>query len=161
MMQAKNGKKIKLFLFDLEGVLVPKNVSNDALILEKNITAIKKFFGTLNTMGFYCGIVTLRNEDFLIEQLKQIPQCAVITSTFDKLTPVEELLTEKGLTFENLFYMGDDMFDIPLLQKAGYSAAPSNAHKEAKRTVKQVITYAIVEDLFNYILKEIIEKTDV
>ena len=158
MTQIKGRENIRLLMFDLEGVLVPKNTSNDLLPMKKNIQAIKKFFGKINASGLTCGIVTLRNEDELIEQLRSIPDCSVITAIFDKVSPVEKLLAEKNLSFENLFYMGDDMFDIPLLNKAAISAAPGNAHKEVKRIVNVVIPYANIEDLFNYIFTEIIEK---
>jgi len=158
MPDGKQNGKIKFFLFDLEGVLVPKNISDDSPLLTAHLQTIKTFFGKLRTLGYSTGIVTMRHEDNLIAALKQIPGCFLITASFDKVTPVEKLLAESGSEFESLFYMGDDMFDIQLLCRAGVSAAPSNAHREVKRIVDFIIPYAIIEDLFNYILKEIIEK---
>lgn len=158
MASLKKDGKIKFFFFDLEGVLVPKNLDEDSPLLAGCLNSIKIFFEKLNSLGFSTGIVTLRHEDKLIAGLKEIPNCTIINATIDKATPVEKVLTAASAGFENLFYMGDDMFDIPLLNKAAVSAAPSNAHKEAKRNADFVIPYAIIEDLFNYILKEIIEK---
>jgi len=157
-MHSEKEKNIKVFLFDLEGVLIPKNISDDSAPAVKSIEAAGRFFNLLNSLGYHFGIVTMRSEGYLIEQLKKIPGCIVITSTIDKVTPVEAMLKNIDAGFDNLFYMGDDMFDIPLLNKASLSAAPSNAHKEVKRIAGAVITYAIVEDLFDYILKEIIGK---
>lgn len=158
MNQINNSKEIKLLLFDLEGVLIPKSAPEDLLMLEKYFKVVEKYFNYLAELGFSCGIITLRNEDNVIEQFKKIPRCIVITSMLDKVTPVEKLLQENNLDFDSLFYIGDDMFDIPLLNKAGISAAPSNAHREVKRIVDLIIPYAMVEDLFNYIFKEIIKK---
>ncbi len=154
-------RNIKVLLFDLEGVLVPKNIEEDSHLVDKSIQIIKKYFGMLNSKGYICGIVTLRNEDRLIDELKRIPDCHIITSMFDKVAPVQKLLAEKGLDFGNLFYIGDDMFDVQLLNRAAVSAAPSNAHKEAKRAADFVITYAIVENLFNFILNEILAQEKV
>jgi len=158
MDQAGNKKEIKLFLFDLEGVLIPKSAPEDLLLLDKYFQVVEKYFKYISDLGFTCGIITLRNEDNVIAQFKKIPRCLVVTSMFDKVTPVEKLLGELNLSFDQLFYIGDDMFDIPLLNKAGISAAPSSAHREVKRIVDLIIPYAMVEDLFGFILKEIIKK---
>jgi 3-deoxy-D-manno-octulosonate 8-phosphate phosphatase (KDO 8-P phosphatase) len=158
MNQISNNKEIKILLFDLEGVLIPKNSPENLLLLERYFKVVESYFKHLNSLGYTCGVITLRSEDSVIMQFKKIPQCIVITSMFDKVTPVENLLRELNLNFEQLFYIGDDMFDIPLLNKAGVSAAPSNAHREVKRIVDLIIPYAMVEDLFEFILKEVIKK---
>ena len=152
------GDKIRLFLFDLEGVLVPKNFEANSPLLQIHIQTIKKFFEKLKSLGLSSGIVTMRSEDELIDELRKNLSCPVITASLDKVAPAEKLLAELKLSFENLFYIGDDLFDIPLLQRAAVSASPSTGHREVKRNVDFIITYAIIEDLFNYILKEIIEK---
>ncbi len=158
MAPTNNGKKIRLFLFDLEGVLVPRNFESNSPLLQIHIQTIKKFFEKLKSLGLSAGIVTMRSEDELINELRKNLLCPVITASLDKVAPAEKLLAELNLTFENLFYIGDDLFDVPLLQRAAVSASPSTGHREAKRNVDFIIAYAIIEDLFNYILKEIIEK---
>lgn len=158
MAQSNKGENIRLFLFDLEGVLIPKNFESNSPFLQVHIQTIKKFFDKLKSMGLTSGIVTMRSEDGLINELRKNLSCPVITASLDKVAPAEKLLSELNLTFENLFYIGDDLFDIPLLQRAAVSASPSTGHREVKRNVDIIITYAIIEDLFNYILKEIIEK---
>ena len=151
-------KDIKIFLFDFEGVLVPKELSDNVSMLEKNCKIVKEFFRELHSKGFYSGIVTMRNDESLFGQFNEVPDCRIIISSIDKVSPVQKLLNELKLSFDQLFYIGDDILDIPLLNKAGISAAPSIAHKEVKRIVKFVIPYLVINDLFEFIKKQIIRK---
>ena len=45
----------------------------------------------------------------------------------DKLACAEGLLAGRGLGFESLAYIGDDIPDLPLLKRAGFAAAPADA----------------------------------
>jgi 3-deoxy-D-manno-octulosonate 8-phosphate phosphatase (KDO 8-P phosphatase) len=56
----------------------------------------------------------------------------------DKVAAAEEWLRPRGLQISQIAYMGDDLIDIELLEKAGWSAAPSNARREVKTAVSYV-----------------------
>ena len=56
----------------------------------------------------------------------------------DKLVPFEEMKTKYNLKDENFAYIGDDVFDIPLLEKVGFSCCPNNAIEEVKDHVHYV-----------------------
>ncbi|MCY4524577.1 MAG: HAD hydrolase family protein, partial [Halobacteriovoraceae bacterium] len=43
-----------------------------------------------------------------------------------------------GFAEEEIFYMGDEFFDLPLLKRAGFSATASHASWEIKETVDYV-----------------------
>jgi 3-deoxy-D-manno-octulosonate 8-phosphate phosphatase (KDO 8-P phosphatase) len=143
-------KEIKLFLFDLEGVLIPGNGNEFS---ESEFLAViqngSKFFCE-NSLNF--GIVTARENDKLINSLKSIGGCILITSSLEKVVAVEKLITDLGIGFDKVFYAGDDILDLPLLSKCGFSAAPSNA----KREVKRIVDYILKSDNSGTILSEII-----
>jgi 3-deoxy-D-manno-octulosonate 8-phosphate phosphatase (KDO 8-P phosphatase) len=56
----------------------------------------------------------------------------------NKLIGYEQILTEQGLTDEQVGYMGDDLQDLPVLRRAGFSAAPSDAAPEVRAAVQWV-----------------------
>jgi YrbI family 3-deoxy-D-manno-octulosonate 8-phosphate phosphatase len=62
----------------------------------------------------------------------------VLRGRVDKVAAAEEWLRPRGLTVSQIAYMGDDLIDIELLKKAGWSAAPSNARGEVKAAVRYV-----------------------
>lgn len=137
---------IKLFLFDLEGVLLHNGDSNDFLIGEVKGAAEK--FSKLN-LNF--GIVTAREEDELIKELQKIEGCVVMHSSLEKVAVVAELIKKLSIDCSNVFYIGDGVLDIPLLQKCGLSAAPMNA----KRDVKRVVDITMLSDNAMVLFKEI------
>jgi 3-deoxy-D-manno-octulosonate 8-phosphate phosphatase (KDO 8-P phosphatase) len=59
-----------------------------------------------------------------------------------KLPAVRELLQRKGLGFESLAFVGDDLADIPVLRRAALPVAVANAVPEAKAVARWVTTRA-------------------
>lgn len=48
----------------------------------------------------------------------------------DKVAEVEKILEAQGLGWDELFFMGNDVQDLALLRRAGFSAAPADAVRE-------------------------------
>lgn len=144
-------KGIKLFLFDLEGVLIHNDNSSDESNISTLLDDIKNFINEISHYGLKCGIVTARQEDELISDLKKLEGIYIIASTFEKVNAVENLLSRIGLEFKDTFYTGDEVLDLPLLNKCGLSAAPSWAKRNIKRTVSFVFkgtsAHAILPEL--------------
>ena len=128
-------KEIKLFLFDLEGVLIHNGNVNNQESVKTFLGDIKDFVEELSSYGLKSGIVTARKEDELILELKKLEGIYIIASTFEKVQAVEKLLAELGIDFKAVFYTGDEVLDIPLLSKCGISAAPAWASRDVKRSV--------------------------
>lgn len=145
-------REIKLFLFDLEGVLL-----NDGVSIEKCIETISRMSHNLNQIGVQFGIVTARKEDGVIRKLKTIDNCMVLAGSLAKVSMTDKFLQSRSIDYKNTFYMGDDLLDIPLLQKCGLSSAPKSARREVKRIVSFTSTSdncdEILKELFNYIKK--------
>ena len=54
---------------------------------------------------------------------------------FDVVLVAEETRSswvESNYNFENLVFMGDGLYDVPVLKKSKFSIAPNNAVNEAK-----------------------------
>jgi len=144
---------VKIFLFDLDGVLILNKDKNEDVLLN----CVKEFTKKLKSKKYYAGIITQRKEDELTNNLTAIDNCIVITSSFNKVGGVQEILKQLNLTFSNVLYIGDDMLDIPLLQKAGIAIAPNSARREVKRIVDFTIDIDINGSILNNVL-EMIEK---
>jgi len=138
---------IKLFLFDLEGVLLNQGSSNENCFEE-----IEQVCGEFNKLGLMFGIVTARTDDEFIKKLKTIDGCIVLSSSLDKVTATDNFLSGRSLDYQNVFYMGDDLLDISLLKKCGVSCAPNSARREVKR----VVTFLSQSEKCEEFLKELI-----
>ncbi|NMB82340.1 MAG: HAD family hydrolase [Ignavibacteria bacterium] len=80
--------EVKLFLFDLDGVLVHKNNLTDE---EKNVVIeeLKIFCNELSKLGLKFGIVTARDKDSLITELEKVENIFLISSTLEKVNAVQ------------------------------------------------------------------------
>lgn len=128
-------KDIKLFLFDLEGVLLISESNGEQKFLKEISSLCEEF----KKRDILFGIITARKKDDLIYELSKCENCILISSTLAKAGAAEELLQELNLEFGKVFYIGDEILDIPLLQKCGLSAAPDIAKREVKRAVNFVV----------------------
>jgi 3-deoxy-D-manno-octulosonate 8-phosphate phosphatase (KDO 8-P phosphatase) len=56
----------------------------------------------------------------------------------DKIKVYDELLRKYDLQDFQMAYIGDDVIDLPILERAGLSVAVPNAHPDVKRRVDWV-----------------------
>ena len=57
---------------------------------------------------------------------------------YDKLSVITNWISELNIPFENVAYIGDDLFDLPVLERVGFSGCPSDAIDECLSSVKYV-----------------------
>ncbi len=129
-------KNIKLVLFDLDGVLLHND--NDHTRIDNIALAVRDFAKKVKEYGMTVGIITGRYEDEITSRLSKLKNIRVLTSSIDKVSLAKQLLEEFNLDCKNVFYIGDDLFDIPLLKNCAISAAPPNAKREVRRIVDYI-----------------------
>ena len=149
-----NSNTIKLVLFDLDGVLIQENRN---FTLDQILTPLKKFVEDILAEGIHFSIVSGRHNDEVTNFL-EVYKIKLITSSLNKVSDAEKIINDLGIEFDEVFFMGDDILDIPLLQKVGFSAAPRNARREVKRVVKKIIPAEDVDFMLNEIKKIVLQK---
>jgi 3-deoxy-D-manno-octulosonate 8-phosphate phosphatase (KDO 8-P phosphatase) len=142
-------KNIKIFLFDLDGVLILRKDRNE----EELLGCMREFTQKLKSDNYYAGVITARTDDSLTEKLATIDNCVVVTASFNKVGSVEKIIKKWNLEFSNVLYIGDDMLDIPLLQKAGIAIAPSSARREVKRVVDFTVDITVNGSVLQSVLE--------
>jgi len=99
------------------------------------------------------GIITARQKDYILDGLNKIERFTTLAVNIEKVNVVEELVSQKNISFANIYYLGDEVFDIPLLEKCELLAAPESAARDVKRVVKFTIdsrdTKYLFKELFN------------
>jgi 3-deoxy-D-manno-octulosonate 8-phosphate phosphatase (KDO 8-P phosphatase) len=151
--------KIQFVLMDMDGVLTDGSItysSNGEML--KTFNAHDGFGinrGRLNGLKFaiISGMSAVANEmrakRLNIEELYQ--NCS------DKCEAANEIKAKYGLTDEELCFMGDDVFDIPLLNQVGFSACPPEAIAEVRDEVHYITKVhagrGCVREMIDYILR--------
>lgn len=133
-------QKIKFVLLDVDGVLTDGRVG-----LLPDGGEIKYFsiydglaIRMAQRVGLEVGFISGRRSREVVVRGKELGVEVIIQGSTDKVKDVERLLEEKGLNLEEIAYVGDDLPDIPLLRRVGFSAAPRNAAEPVKYHVHYV-----------------------
>ncbi|MDX9923671.1 MAG: HAD hydrolase family protein [Ignavibacteriaceae bacterium] len=138
-------REIKLFLFDLEGVLINEFTRDkiELLIIELNL-----FVDEISKYGAKVGIVTASDENGYIKFLSEIEGLNILARSLNKVESVDEFIKDSAISYDSIFYIGDDVLDIPLLQKVKFKAAPVSAKRNVKRVVDLTFDVFDISKLF-------------
>jgi len=129
-------KNIKILFFDLGGVVFNSYDLNPGDIQKINemLAGIKH---RADKSGIRVGIISSFDES-IVEQFKDSGITDLYSSSIDKVSTVQSLILLYDYNFSEIAYIGNDLLDLPLLSKCGFSAAPSTARREVKRAVDYV-----------------------
>ena len=139
-------RRIKLLALDVDGVLT----DNGIWIAPVNGTRLEfKRFDIQDGLGLvvlrYTGIqvawVSGRMSEATADRARELRIDTVIQENHArKLPAVEQLLKEKGIAWDELAYVGDDLPDLPILRRAGLPITVANGRPEAKQLAKWTTT---------------------
>jgi 3-deoxy-D-manno-octulosonate 8-phosphate phosphatase (KDO 8-P phosphatase) len=133
----KKIEAVRLFILDVDGVL-----TDGRIIMDDNGREIKQFdvrdgHGLKLLMRYGIGVVLLtgrksavvehRARDLGIEEVHQ--------GIWNKVEVSESILQNRDLRYDQVAFVGDDIVDIPLLRRVGFSVAVADAAEEVKRIV--------------------------
>lgn len=132
-------KKIKIFITDVDGVL-----TDGKIYYSSNGETIRRYdmhdgvFFKLKEKGILTAFCSGEADDSIKNRAEKLKIDFVIIGSKDKLKDVSDLLGKQKLNFENVAYVGDDINDILVMQKAGISFAAKNAVKEVKKIANYI-----------------------
>ena len=153
-----NLQQIKLIIMDVDGVL-----TDGRIILGKEEEL--KFFDVRDGMGITIakrsglkvGIITGRTSEAVERRAKELKMDYIIQGSKNKLKSLDEIIKIENIYYQNVCYIGDDIIDIPLFRKVGFSATVNDAPEYVKSEVFYVSNKlggrGAVRDIIEYILK--------
>lgn len=134
-------KKIKVVCFDLDGILTDSHVWWASEEVGFNRTfCIYDGYGmkVLMKAGLKVGVITGGDSVSVTKRTKQLGLDFCYAGNEDKRSAFLNLLERYNVKAEEVLYMGDELFDMPLLKKAGFSATVPNCSQEVKDIVDYV-----------------------
>jgi 3-deoxy-D-manno-octulosonate 8-phosphate phosphatase (KDO 8-P phosphatase) len=133
-------RKIKMLLLDVDGVMTDGGLYYSADGIELKRFHAHDGYGIVQARqhGITLAIISGRSSTIVEARARVLEIDEVYLNAMDKVTPFRELQKKYGVTEEETAFVGDDVFDLPLLEIVGFSAAPKNAMAEVKRRVDYV-----------------------
>lgn len=124
--------RLQLVVFDIDGVL-----TDGSLYYGPNGETLKVFnvrdgFGmkALQKAGIEVAVITGRNSEMSAARMRDLGIVHLVQGREDKGVALDELLTKLNIPADNTAYMGDDVVDIPALQRAALALTVQDAHAD-------------------------------
>ncbi len=155
----EKAKPIRMLVMDVDGVLTDGRIFYNAAGVETKAFFVRDGLGLrmAQQAGLLTAILTGRVSGAVTHRAKDLGISEIHQGVLNKLEVYEMLLQRYGLTDEAAAYVGDDLNDLPVLSRAGLSAAPVDAALEVRARVAYVTTQAggrgAVREVIDLILK--------
>lgn len=153
-------KNIKLLLLDVDGVLTDGRITYNSDGTETKSFDVKDGHGLkmLQRAGISVGIITGRKSSIVEHRAQELGINILYQGALDKLVPFQEILEKHSVKADEIAYVGDDIVDLPILQRVGFSATVADALPEVKERVDYIAERAggkaAVREICDLILKE-------
>lgn len=134
-------KKIKMLLFDVDGIL-----TNGKLFWGGLEVGFNRQFHTqdgygmkvLMAAGLKVGVITGGDSLGVKKRFEGLGVDYLCMGDEDKRRAYLDVLKHSGLTHEEVLYMGDEFFDLPILKVVGFSATVPTASIEIREAVDYI-----------------------
>lgn len=133
--------RIRMLLTDVDGVLTDGRILFDPnTMLETKSFHVHDAAGLVywHRSGRISGFLSGRDSAVVEARARELGVAEIRLGHLAKGPVLESILTEQSLAPEEIAYIGDDILDLPVLQRVGFAAAPSNARPEILDAVHYV-----------------------
>ena len=139
----ERARAVRMIVFDVDGVL-----TDGSLFYGDQGEEYKSFnsrdghgIKMLRAIGVETGIITGRTSQVVLHRARNLGIAHIFQGAEDKLLAYRELLAAVGLEQSQIAYMGDDIVDLPVMNRCGLAITVPDAPEEVKARA-QLITRA-------------------
>ncbi len=151
----EKAKKIKWFIFDVDGVLTDGKIIYDSEGKEIKNFSVKDGIGIylLNLAGIKTAIITGRYSEIVEKRALELNITEVFQNSSNKLVHYNQLKSKYNINDEEILYIGDDIVDIPILKRVGFPVTVPSAPED----VKKFTVYITEKEGGNGAVREVID----
>jgi 3-deoxy-D-manno-octulosonate 8-phosphate phosphatase (KDO 8-P phosphatase) len=141
---AARARKIRVLLMDVDGVLTGGQIYlqplSDGTVVEMKAFHSQDGAGLklARDAGLRIGVISGRQSAAVTRRAEEVGMEFVYQGRAEKLGAYEEILRVAGVHDTQVAYIGDDLPDLPVLQRVGLALAVANAVPEVGRAAHHV-----------------------
>lgn len=151
---------LKLVLTDVDGVW-----TDGGMYYDQTGNEWKKFNTSDSAGVLFCheldipvGIITGEDTKIVSRRAQKLNIDYLYQGISDKVKVAKKIVEELNLTWDQVAYVGDDIGDLQLLTKVGFSASPRNAPSYIKKNVDFVTNKKGGEGAFREFVEYILDQ---
>lgn len=152
----------KLIITDIDGVW-----TDGGMFYSTSGEELKKFNTSDSAGVLFCRllnipvcIITGENIEVVKKRAEKLKIDYLFMGISDKVKTAEKLITELGIGWEDVAFLGDDINDMELLQKVGIAGVVDNAPKYVKNLATVLTTKKGGEGAFREFVESILTKNN-
>ncbi len=125
---------LRALLLDVDGVMTDTRLSWIEGSGWVRTFSVKDGYGVhlLKKIGLHIGIISAGKSESVFQRAKAMDIEHIYLGSTDKVASYEEIKSKVGFEDREAAFVGDDLFDIPLLKKVGFAATVPDAVREVK-----------------------------
>jgi 3-deoxy-D-manno-octulosonate 8-phosphate phosphatase (KDO 8-P phosphatase) len=130
-------RKIKILILDVDGVM-----TDGRIIMDDDGRQMKNFdvrdghgLKMIQRYGIKVILLTGRTSDVVTHRAHDLGIKEVYQGSLNKKEVFEKIIHKHKIPEDAFAYLGDDIIDIPVLRRVGFSAAVANAVSVVKKSV--------------------------
>ena len=153
----RKAKKIKLIATDIDGVL-----TDGKIVILNSGEEIKSWdvrdrFAFTLLRNFAPGLriawITGRKSRQVADRAGEVGVHYLYQRCMDKVSAMEEIASKENISVDEAAYIGDDLLDLPVLLRCGFSACPADAARE----VRDAVDYVAPAESGRGVFREVVE----
>ena len=152
-------KPVKILILDVDGVL-----TDGGIIIDDDGRETKRFDGSdghglkmLMRYDIEIILLTGRESRVVEHRAKDLGKNEVYQGIWNKLEVFDEIIKKRNIGSESIAFVGDDVVDVPVLRRVGFSASVADAADDVKKWVDYVTENSggrgAVREIWEIILK--------
>lgn len=133
-------KKIKLVILDVDGVLTDGKIIYAAEGFDMKEFDVKDGFGVtlLHRAGIKSIILSAKASKVIKRRAKDMHVYKIYQNAFDKLIIYKKILQKLKVSDNEICFIGDDLVDLPVLTRVGFSVCTNCGIDELKEKVDYI-----------------------
>ena len=133
-------RKIKVLAMDVDGVMTDGRIIVDDKGIESKNFDVQDGFGIvfLRKCNIKTAVISARFSKSSQHRAKELQIDKAYIGVYPKTSAYEQMLKELQVKDEEVCFVGDDLADLVILKRVGFSVAVDNAVFEVKQTADYV-----------------------
>jgi 3-deoxy-D-manno-octulosonate 8-phosphate phosphatase (KDO 8-P phosphatase) len=152
-------RNIKMLIVDIDGCLTDGTIWLDSNLKWRRSFNVLDGVGIklLMDAGYQVGCITGGNSEDVRMRMEFLGIKLFFDGASDKVPHFKKILEETRLKPSEIAYIGDEIYDVPIMEVVGFSACPPRAVKQAKSAADHVTKaeggYGSVREVCDLILE--------